>query len=308
MLRFTKEVQISKRTSKNPGRKVPSKLPKPLQKNLRLRRKKAPPKIVIDTDAGFVFESEDELFRFFQDEIEHLESEYESYAKNDEDWDDSEVVLEDELDKTLDEPTEIWHDTSTFQKFPIFHFVRALEKHNAFHVAVCYVSSEDEPTFVFLHFVTQDLDLVGHYRRGELVYDRAYEEVGFAMLEGDSISEGDPTAMGLFIAMLKLRSEKDVSYDQFQALGDELREETIEAADEIWRSTDGRGQRIVSFIKEFSDHPISDMHYIAVTLEDASTHVHNLLFSFPTTDLTLVDRYRHGENLQAEEVTQESSH
>ncbi|NQZ19758.1 MAG: peptidase, partial [Bdellovibrionales bacterium] len=38
------------------------------------------------------------------------------------------------------------------------------------------------------------------------------------------------------------------------------------------------------------------------------TNSHALLFSFPTSDETLVDRYRHGENLQADEVIQESSH
>jgi hypothetical protein len=36
--------------------------------------------------------------------------------------------------------------------------------------------------------------------------------------------------------------------------------------------------------------------------------VHSLLFSFPTSDTYLLDRYRQGENLQAEEVVQESSH
>lgn len=255
-----------------------------------------------------VFSSEAELFAFFGKEIDFLEKEYDAYPKNDLDWDDSAVNLEEELELTLDEPTEIWHDSQTFTQFPIFHFIRGLEAHGAYHVAVAYVSSDDEPTFIFLHFVTRDLDLVSKYRRGELVYDRAYEEVGFAMLDGDSLSEGDPTSMGLFIAMMKLRSEKDIPSQDFQSLGEQLREETIESADEIWRSTDGRGQRIVSFIKEFPEHEVSDLHYIAVTLEDPQSHVHNLLFSFPTNDPNLVDRYRHGENLQAEEITQESSH
>lgn len=228
--------------------------------------------------------------------------------KKDKDWDDSKIDLEEELDKTLDEPSEIWNDSQTFKDFPIFHFVRPVEESDAYHVAVTYVSSEDEPTFIFLHFVTQDLDLVNHYRRGELVYDRTFEEVGFGMLEGDSLSEGDPTAMGLFIAMLKVRSEKDIGYEDFHPLGDQFREETIESADEIWRSSDLRGNRIVTFIKEYPDSDIKDLHYLAVTLEDPSSHVHNLLFSFPTSDISLVDRYRHGENLQADEVSQESSH
>jgi hypothetical protein len=152
------------------------------------------------------------------------------------------------------------------------------------------------------------LDLIGHYRRGDLVYDRAFEEVGFGALEGDSLAEGDPMAIGLFLSMLKLRSEGDVAFEKFQELGAECREETIETADEIWRSNDLQGNTLVTFIKEFPDHGIKDLTYVAVTQEDTENSVHSLLFSFPTTDSNLVDRYRHGENLQTDDVSQESSH
>jgi hypothetical protein len=45
-----------------------------------------------------------------------------------------------------------------------------------------------------------------------------------------------------------------------------------------------------------------------VTIEDTPSSSHALLFSFPTTDENLIGRYRHGENMQAEEVVQEASH
>jgi hypothetical protein len=47
---------------------------------------------------------------------------------------------------------------------------------------------------------------------------------------------------------------------------------------------------------------------MVVTEEDTEAQVNSLLFSFPTKDETLVDRYRQGENLEAEEVATESSH
>ena len=53
---------------------------------------------------------------------------------------------------------------------------------------------------------------------------------------------------------------------------------------------------------------VEDLHYIVVTEEDTEAQVNSLLFSFPTNDTTLVDRYRQGENLEAEEVATESSH
>ena len=108
--------------------------------------------------------------------------------------------------------------------------------------------------------------------------------------------------------MARLRGEKDIPQDKFQEFAD-LREDTIENADEIWRKNDLDGNVLVSFIKEYPDHEtITDLTYIAITQEDEESNTHSLLFSFPTNDRTLVDRYRQGENLQAEEVSQESAH
>lgn len=289
--------------------RVRSDKPKALKKKgLRLRRKKKKPEIVIDREEGLVFATEKALFEHFNPQIEALEKEYRSHVQAGDIAENEVSDLEKELDKTLEEPAEIWHDANTFTAFPIFHFIRPMEDMDAFHVAVAYVNSEDEATFVFLHFATRFLDTVEPYRRGDLIYDRAYEEVGFGMIEGDALSDGDPLSMGLFIAMLKLRGEKDVPYERFQELGQELREDTIENADEIWRTTDLHGNSIVTFIKEFPDHEIRDLYYVAITQEDTSSNVHSLLFSFPTTDENLIDRYRHGDNLQADEVSQESSH
>ena len=68
------------------------------------------------------------------------------------------------------------------------------------------------------------------------------------------------------------------------------------------------GNVLVSFIREFPDEADGGIHYIVVTIEDMPSNSHALLFSFPTKDENLVGRYRHGENLQAEEVVQEASH
>lgn len=272
---------------------------------MKFRRKL--PEIVIDQQAGLVFHSEKELYEHFQPQIEALEREHQAWRKADDIQEEEVLDLSEQLDRTLDEPAEIWYDEKTFADLPIFHFIRPIEELDAFHVAVTYVSSEDEPTFIFLHFVTRDLELASRYRRGDLVYDRAFEEVGFGAIEGDALGEGDPMAIGLFLSMLKLRSPDDVPFEDFKKTG-ECREETIESADEIWRTNDLHGNTLVTFIKEFPDHEIKDLWYVAVTQEDTSSNVHSLLFSFPTTDSSLVDRYRHGENLQAEEVSQESSH
>ncbi|WP_415062546.1 PBECR2 nuclease fold domain-containing protein [Bdellovibrio sp.] len=267
--------------------------------------------IIVDEAAGLIFESEKELLGYFQGAINKLEEEYQSLRAPEDFTDEEQIAREHFLEATLDEPDEVWLDDKTMEDFAIYHFIKSFEEgaESFKYVAVSYVSSEDEyPTFVFIHFPTKDSRVWQNYQRGELVYDKTYEEVSGGSIEGDALGEGDPLAMGLYMAMLKVRGDKDIPQDKFQDFA-ALREETIESADEIWRKNDLDGNVLVSFIKEFPDHETAkDLVYIAVTQEDESSNVHSLLFSFPTTDPTLVDRYRQGENLQAEEVSQESAH
>lgn len=267
--------------------------------------------IVVDEAAGLIFESENELYGYFQEAIEKLEHEFQALHSDSDFNDEEQIAREHFLESTLDEPDEVWMDDKTMEDFAIYHFIKSFEEGSESfrYVAIAYVSSEDEyPTFVFLHFPTKDSQLWQNYQRGELVFDQTFEQVVEASIDGDALGEGDPLAMGLYISMLKVRSEKDIPQEKFKDFAD-LREETIESGDEIWRKTDLDGNVLVSFIKEFPDHEsVKDLVYIAVTQEDESSNVHSLLFSFPTTDETLVDRYRQGENLQAEEVSQESAH
>lgn len=267
--------------------------------------------ILVDEAAGLIFESEKDLYGYFEEAIDKLESEYQSLRSSEDFTDEEQINRENYLEATLDEPDEVWLDDQTIKDYAIYHFIKSFEEgaESFTYIAVAYVSSEDEyPTFVFIHFPTKDSRLSQNYQRGQLVYDKAYAEVAGGAIEGDALGEGDPLAMGLYLAMLKVRGEKDISQDKFQDFA-ALREDTIENADEIWRKNDLDGNVLVSFIKEFPDHEtVTDLTYIAVTQEDEESNVHSLLFSFPTTDRTLVDRYRQGENLQADEVSQESAH
>lgn len=267
--------------------------------------------IVIDEANGLIFENEADLFGYFEENINALEDEYQA-VRSEEDFNDEEQLnLQDYLESTLDEPDEIWQDNQTFPDLLIHHFVRSFEVGDqVFHyVAIAYVTADESyPSFVFIHFPTKDLRVLQNYQRGELVYDKKYEYVQDGAIDGDALGEGDPLSMGLYMAMMKVRGEKDIDQEKFRDFAD-LREDTIESADEIWRKNDLEGNVLVTFIKEYPDHEtVKDLTYIVVTQEDDTSNVHSLLFSFPTNDNTLVDRYRQGENLQAEEVVQESSH
>lgn len=277
------------------------------------RRRRPTPKIIIDEANGLVFSSEEELYRHFNAEIEKLEKEFFKLRRRDDIPEGEFARFEQNLTALLEDPDEVWEDKTSLANRQLIIYLRKMseagedgDRPAVFHVAVCYLTN-DIPSFVYLHFPTTDEDLVNKYRRGEMIYDRSLRDIPIGAMDGDALSEGEELAEGLYQAMLKLRSEKDIQEDNFPEYF-ALREETLEEADEIWRSADSMGNVLVTFIKEFHDIQDEDVQYLVVTLEDAVSNSHSLLFSFPTRDRSLVERYRHGENLQAEEVVQEASH
>lgn len=267
-------------------------------------------RIVIDEERGLVFSSEEELYDHFLPQIQALEKEYYE-TRSEDDIQESEFgKYEELLNYVLDDPDEIWEDATTIHGMKVrsyvAHYMAENSDESVYYVALAYTTG-DIPSFVYLHFPSRDLSLVDKFRRGNLIYDRVLKEVEKGALEGDALSEGDDLAVGLYRAMLTVRSEKDIPESDFKKY-EHLRESTIEDADEIWRSVDLSGNILVTFIKECPDEGVQDLHYVVVTIEDTPSSSHALLFSFPTADTNLLDRYRHGENLQAEEVVQEASH
>lgn len=129
-----------------------------------------------------------------------------------------------------------------------------------------------------------------------------------AAIEGDALFQDLPLAIGLYNAMLSLRGKEDILPLKFQDYAD-YREPSIEEPTEIWRSMSGEKDILVSFIKDYSlESTEGNFWYIAVSLEDTETQSHSILFSFPTNDANLVQRYQNGEQLNIEEVEREDSH
>lgn len=267
-------------------------------------------RIIIDEGKGLEFGSEDELYKHFYKEISTLEKDFFSSRPEDDISEQDFDRYESNLSTLLENPDEIWVDKTTIKGVTFNIFIKKFNSEDnenpLYHVAIVYLT-ESVPSFVYLHFPSQVESFVARYRRGEKTFDRRDEKNPFGSIEGDALSEGDDFARGLYNAMMKIRSESDIKEDQFRRFSS-LREETIEQPDEIWRSNDSMGNVLVSFIREFTEDTEKSMYYIVVTIEDMPSNSHALLFSFPTTDENLVSRYRHGENLQAEEVVQEASH
>lgn len=296
--------------------KVKSKTKKKTPKKLKAKAHKASKKIqdkeliVIDETQGLIFENDKTLFGYFSEQIKYMEDRYAKYYSPTRDYSEAELESKENwLEATLDDPDEIWIDAETFPEMPLYFLVKTIDDplDPFIYIAVVYLNSEEKyPSFVFIHFATKDTNLAEMFRIKEIIYHRKLEAIQFAAIEGDSLLEGDQLAIGLLESMMILRNEKDVINEDFNKFA-EQRDETINNPDEIWRKVDSEGHTLVTFIRDISEFK-PDHYYLVVTEEDPNTEVHSLLFSFPTNDSTLVDRYRQGENLEAEEVSQESSH
>ncbi len=267
--------------------------------------------IVIDESQGLIFENEKTLFGYFDSAILALEEKYQNGYDPKKDYNEDEVLERNKyLEETLDDPDEIWIDNTLSREYSVHTFVRHFIENDqdCFFLACVYLTVDEKiPTFIFIQFGTKDVELLEDFRREEIIFHRKLESIQFAAIEGDSLSEGDFFAIGLLESMIKLRSEKDVQTAQFQDYA-QYREETINNPDEIWKQLTSDGHVLVTFLKDISDATEQDLHYVVVTEEDESNQVHSLLYSFPTKDINLLERYRQGENLEAEEVSTESSH
>ncbi len=294
-----------------PTKSTSKKLVKPkknAKKVARLESEDAEPKalITIDERQGLIFQSKKDLLDYFGPKVDDFELDWRKKRPADDYTREEMRKLKEELDLVLDDPDEVWMEEKKFDDLSVSFFMRQVDEH--WHLAIVHVAQDDQtPTFVYFHFPTKGKEFFRSYRRGYKVYDRIFEKVIPGMIDGDALSDGDDLAVGLYLSMMKIRGEKDVAEDKFQELGN-LREETLQGPDEIWRKTDMDGHVLVVFIKEFAEQEFTDLHYVAVTLEDPQSNTHSLLFTFPTNDESLLDRYRQGENLQADEVVQESSH
>lgn len=278
------------------------------KKKSKKSKDQAKTQIIIDESRGLIFDSENDVVAHFKNEIETLEKEYhELRSESDIDLDEIENI-EDHLTELLQEPDEVWISKDVLKGATLGTFIGYFEAEeqeiNFYYITLTYFV-DNIPRFVFLHFATTDLNLIKKYQRGQKIYDRNNAAIQSDEEAVDALTEGDELAVGLYQAMLKLRNKTDIPESEFPNYT-KHREETIEEPDEIWRKIDSEGRVLVCFVKSIEDG--GDVKYIVITTEDEASESQYLLFSFPTTDPNLVDRYKQGESVDTVSFTREESH
>ena len=265
--------------------------------------------IIIDESRGWVFDSETEVVEHFRPQIEKLEKEYHEWRPETDINIDEIEDIEQHLSELLQEPDEVWLSSQVLDGMALGTFIGYFESEeqdlNFYYVTLTYFV-DNIPKFVFLHFATTDLNLIKKYQRGQKIYDRNNQQIQSDEEAVDALTEGDELAVGLYGAMLKLRGSSDIPESEFPEYI-KYREETIEEPDEIWRKIDSEGRVLVCFIKNLGDGG-EEVKYVVVTKEDEASESQYLLFSFPTKDSSLVERYKQGESLDTVSYTREESH
>jgi hypothetical protein len=255
-------------------------------------------KIVDDEIAVLVDEHNDLLFcddacvhEYFEADINNLEIEHMKMRAVDDIPVKDFGKYEHFLQLVLNEPDEIWEGEAREEEAPLNYYIGEFfhDKEPVYYVAVAY-SNETKPSFVYMHFPTNQLALVEKYRKGELVFDGAHETE--LQLEDDEMTDGN-IAIELYNDMLENRSEVDIDAEDFASYSD-LKLATVEKPEEIWKRIDDLGNTFVIYISHHTKNSES-LAYVVVAVEDEIVGGAVPIFGFPTLDQKLLDRFRTGE-------------
>lgn len=194
----------------------------------------------------------------------------------------------------LADPDEIWVDTTELGEQITIFLANFTNEGGKFTYLVMGFCMDLEPTYILLSFPTRDKKLVEEFRRGERVErlpaseELAEPEVSpmlsedFLARQGNAIEE----------EMLRHRSKNDIPAEDFEEYGHYL-EQTIENPDEVWELQDDSGSTLLTLIAQQEE---SLFYLVICTSEQGSEGQESwrVIYSFPTNDQALVQRYRRG--------------
>ncbi|MCO5141540.1 MAG: PBECR2 nuclease fold domain-containing protein [Oligoflexia bacterium] len=197
----------------------------------------------------------------------------------------------------LSNPDEVWEEVlANGESYTIFmaNFSNESGKFTYIVVAFCL---EYEPTYILLSFPTKDKRILEEFRIGTRVELETSEEEALSqetavssLLASDYVSnQGD----AIQDEMMAFRSQDDIPKEEFEDY-QHLLEQTIEGPDEVWELLDPEGNTLLTLISQ-ADENVS--YVVICTLdeaEDGQQESWRVVYSFPTKDPALVQRYRRG--------------
>ena len=195
----------------------------------------------------------------------------------------------------ISDPDEVWTTvTENGERFYTFMATFTNEGGKFTYVVMCFCL-EMEPTYIVMSFPSRDKKLVEEFRKGEKV------EISQAESESSTEPEVSPILAEDFLAkqgnaieeeMLRYRNAADIPKKEFEDYT-HLVEQTIESPDEVWELQDDANNTLLTLITQQDEN----LAYVVICAFDHTQEAQEswrVVYSFPTNDASLVQRYRRG--------------
>lgn len=268
-------------------------------KNLRGEEQRA---LFVEEEVGRIFCSENCIAAFFTPEIDRLEKEFfRRLSTSDLNGEEREALAHLRW-ITLQEPDEVWREktlSGDYRYTLVSEFKPGAKK--VWCVCVC-LFLKGEPSFLYMAFPTRNAGMVNHYRKGEQIQWEPPAQRSASATQPPTEETGKSDRLGTawtedetFLAQFsRERSAEDIPVEEFSNY-ESCVEETLEGPDEVWSiQTGGEASlKLFHFIRYYEPE---NFWYVIVARETTEDDQQiEIIDLFPTSDSTLVDHYRQGE-------------
>lgn len=198
----------------------------------------------------------------------------------------------------LSNPDEVWREETDNGENFYYFIANFTDEGGRFSYVVMCFCLELEPTYLLLSLPTRDRKMVEAFRRGKQLEINSQEKEVASAQEKDmseALKETFLSKQGNAIEeeMLRYRSKTDIPPGDFDDYT-HLLEETIENPDEVWELQDEKNNTLLTLINQQDEQ----LHYVVICTQDQGSgegqESWRVIYSFPTNDPALVQRYRRG--------------
>lgn len=222
------------------------------------------------------------------------------------------------IQKTLENPKEIWEDINELGEKLYVLFARHEDKDFPFTMIVVTYLYQKVPSFVFFQTATNSEVIMEEYRRGTKIEDvkgflqkdpgeegeqetKSGNEVQVELPQ-EEVDSLERKKSALLAELLTRRTNADIPFENFY-LYDPYIPSTIESPDEIFSYEDDEGDELFVYLKGHSQAGVSFYYIVICTKlemnqkENSHEEVLFPILSFPTLDGKLTKLYCVGEKI-----------
>ncbi len=212
------------------------------------------------------------------------------------------------MELVLSSPNEVWKNTNDLNE-EYFHFIRKVTEKGSepfSMIATCLIF-DNKPSFILAVTASRSEEMVGHYKREQLVdkpltLEAEADEEGFQSVEVDEeLIESIELKKSNFLAsLLEERSPSDIPFERFN-MYDEFIEKTLQEPDEVFINTDEEGDKVLTYIKAHELNGTS-FYYFCLCMKYENSQKEGMetllpILTFPSLDGELYEFYKKGTKL-----------